>query len=210
MHTPHPAESSRHSRPRPRRAALAALGLVVVLGACSSGGDDRPVRAPEVAAPALPVVGPPGTMLDAAGPYAVLAVVDAATVEVDRGAAGGRNVVGLVGITAPAPGQPARCFAAEAREEADRLLAGQAVRLVADPGLAQHDGEGRLSAYVWLDSGRMANHLLVEGGFVRESAGTPDYLYREMFATAEERARQDGRGLWAAHTCAGNIARGQR
>jgi endonuclease YncB( thermonuclease family) len=129
---------------------------------------------------------------------------------VDRGAAGGPTVVRLVGITPPAPGPTARCFAAEARAEADRLLAGQSVRVVADPGLAQRDGEGRLSAYVWLDSGRMANHLLVEGGFVRESAGTPDYRYREMFATAEERARQDGRGLWAAQTCAGNIAREQR
>jgi endonuclease YncB( thermonuclease family) len=44
----------------------------------------------------------------------------------------------------------------------------------------------------------------------KATASSPDYVYREMFATAEERARQDGRGLWAAQTCAGNTARGQR
>jgi endonuclease YncB( thermonuclease family) len=53
----------------------------------------------------------------------------------------------------------------------------------------------------------MLNQLLVEGGFAREAAGAPAYLYQEDFANYEQRARTEGRGLWSSGTCAGNITR---
>ena len=181
---------------------LATAALLLALVACSSSGSGGQ---------ALPVVPPPGTaMMATAGPYPVVAVVDPATIEIDRGGAGGRTALRLVGITAPDLTEPARCFAGEALAEAERLLGGQRVRVVADPGDPQTEDGGGLAGYVWLESGRMANHLLVEGGFVREAAGAASYVYRETFANAEELARAGGAGLWSPDTCAGNVVRRAR
>jgi endonuclease YncB( thermonuclease family) len=177
----------------------AAAGLLTALVACSSSG---------AGVQGLPVVPTPGTtMMATAGPYPVVAVLDPATIEVDRGGAGGRTTLRLVGIAAP---EPTGCFSGDALAEAERLLGGQQVRLVADPGHTQLDVGGGLAGYVWLESGRMANHLLVEGGFVRAAAGAASYAYRETFANAEEHARQRGAGLWSAGTCSGNVARRAR
>jgi micrococcal nuclease len=179
-----------------------AAALLMALAACSSSG---------AGVQALPVVPAPGTaMMATAGPYPVVAVLDATTIEVDRGDAGGITPLRLVGLAGPDPAEPERCFAGEARAEAERLLGGQRVRIVADPGQRQAEPGAGLAAYVWLDSGRMANHLLVEGGFVREAAGAASYVYRETFAAAEEHARAEGAGLWSPDTCAGNVARRAR
>jgi len=190
---------------RIQRAPLDALGAMGIVAACSTTGV-RPGPVREAEAP-VPVVGPPGTMLVTAGPYRVVAVSDVDTIVVDRGNTRGTTTARLVGLAGPGVGDEPRCFGAEAAAEAHRLLDGQEVRIVADPGWPFRDGDGRLAVYAWLHSGRMANHALVEGGFAREAAGAPPYLYRGTFAAAEERARHEGRGLWSPQTCAGNTAR---
>ena len=199
------ARSDRRSKRRIQRAPLVALAAVGIVAACSTTGvGPGPVR--EAAAP-VPVVGGPGTMLATAGPYRVVAVSDVDTIVLDRGKAGGTTTARLVGLAGPGVEDRPRCFGAEAAAEAHRLLDGQEVRIVADPGWPLRDGDGRLAVYVWLGSGRMANHVLVEGGFAREATGAPPFLYRETFAAGEERARHEGRGLWSSQTCAGNTAR---
>ena len=183
-------------------AAVAVVGLV----ACS-GQDRSPETTP--APVALPVVGPPGTPLDKAGPYQVLEVLDATTLRLERGgAAGGPTVVRMLGVVAPeGRGERPRCFGVEALVETRRLLEREAVWIVGEPGVQPVDSEGRVLAYVWLDTGRMANDLLAEGGFGREVTGAPTYVYREVVARSEQLARHGERGLWATGTCGGNIAR---
>lgn len=200
------ARTDRRSKRRTHWAPLVVLAAMGMVAAWSTTGPSPGPTKPPAEEP-VPVAGPPGTMLATAGPYRVVAVPDVDTIVLDRGNAGGTATARLVGLAGPDIGEGPRCFDAEAVAEAHRLLGGQEVRIVADPGWPLRDGDGRLSVYVWLGSGRMANHLLVEGGFAREGTGAPPYLYRETFAAAEERARQEGRGLWSPQTCAGNTAR---
>lgn len=179
------------------RAVLAAIA--VVLAGCSSGSQSPPPAAP------LPTIDlDPSTMESFAGPYPVVAVLPGLVVQLDRGREGGITTVGLLGaVTA----DERHCFGPEAAAETHRLLDGQRVRVVGDPGPGRTDAEGRPLAYVWLESGRMANDLLVEGGFAREAAGVEPYAYRSAFARSEELARTEGRGLWSAGACSGNMAK---
>ena len=187
------ARTDRRSRRRIQRAPLVVLAAMGIVAAWSTTGPSPGPATPPAEAP-VPVVGPPGTMLATAGPYRVVAVSDVDTIVLDRGNAGGTATARLVGLAPPDIDEGPRCFGAEAAAEAHRLLDGQEVRIVADPGWPLRDGDGRLSVYVWLDSGRMANHLLVEGGFAREATGAPAYLYREPSPPLRSEPRHDGRG----------------
>jgi len=133
-------------------------------------------------------------------------VVQADTVRLDGGAKG-QLTVRLLGAVAPEGAEPAACFAREATAEAHRLLDEQRVRVVADPGPARLDAHGEPLVYIWLESGRMVNDLLVEGGFAREATGGPAYIYRIRFSLSEQLARAAGRGLWSSGTCDGNITK---
>lgn len=179
------------------RAVLATIA--VVLAGCSSGSQSPPPAVP------LPTIDlDPSTMESFAGPYPVVAVLPGLVVQLDRGRDGGMTTVGLLGAVGA---DERHCFGAEAAAEAHRLLDGQRVRVVGDSNPGRTDAEGRPLAYVWLESGRMANDLLVEGGFAREAAGVEPYAYRSAFARSEELARTDGRGLWSAGACSGNVAK---
>lgn len=188
---------------RPVLATIAVLTASTLAG-CSSGRPSS-TASTQPAPPAPLVASGPGGITGAEGPYPVVEVLDADALVVERGPAGGRTAVALLGVVTP---DTARCFAGEALGEARRLLEGQRVRIVADPGrAAPTDAGGRPLVYVWLDAGRMANDVLVEVGVAREATGTQDYLYRGVFARSEELARHEERGLWAARTCAGNITK---
>lgn len=189
-----------HRRPAYVAAALCLLWLT----ACSGGG-----ASPTAGAGAgVPVIGPPGTMLEKAGPYEVLRVIDGDSLAVDRGRGGGHTFLRLAGVEAPEDGAGGRCYGSQATAEARRLLDGQVVRIVADPNGELVDRSGRLVVYVWLDSGRMLNHLMLENGFVREHRNDGvRSVYWETFGAAEERAREAQRGLWSPDTCSGNTTR---
>lgn len=178
--------------PRPR---FVAVGLAaVMLAACGT------THSTSSAIPAGP-----GGITNAAGPYPVVRLIDPATITLDRGRHGGLSTVRLLGVVAPGNEGPASCYSAEAMTEAHRLLDGQAVRVVGDPGPGRIDATGLPLVYVWLDSGRMANDLLVEGGLAREATGVGPYLYRPVLARSEALARANGRGLWSPTTCDGNL-----
>lgn len=178
------------------RSCVLFLALAVALAGCSKGA------APGGTATPLPTIDvTPGGSSPFAGPYPVVSIEPGVAVQLDRGPGAGRATVGLLGAVTAAEG---RCFAAQALAETHRLLDGQRVRVVADPS-SRSDAGGRPLVYVWLDSGRMLNDVLVEGGFAREATGAPAYLYRGTFARSEALARDAGRGLWAADSCDGNL-----
>jgi len=59
------------------------------------------------------------------------------------------------------------------------------------------DRYGRLLAYVWLD-GTLVNWRMVREGWAVLLTYPPNVQYVEWLTDAEHRAREEGRGLWAA------------
>lgn len=178
------------------RTRVLLAGIAALLVACSGAA------APTKTATPLPTIdAASATTSTSAGPYPVVSILPGGAVQLDRGGEGGLSTVGLVGAVSAAEG---RCFADQALAETHRLLDGQRVRVVADPTV-RSDAGGRPLAYVWLESGRMLNDVLVEGGFAREATGAAGYVYRDTFARSEALARGAERGLWAADACGGNI-----
>jgi micrococcal nuclease len=135
----------------------------------------------------------------------VVRVVDGDTVDL---APCGR--VRLIGIDTPEtvdPRRPVQCFGREAAAKATELLEGQTVFLEPDPTQGERDRHGRLLRYVWLADGRLVNLELVAQGYAHEYTYAAPYTYQDAFQRAQREAREQGRGLWAPETCAGNTAR---
>ncbi len=188
----------RSSPPRSFRAVLALLWLVaLVVAACAisvpSGRSPGPLASGDH---------PPQPEDLPAAP--VRRVVDGDTIDV---LIAGRAVrVRLIGIDTPEvadPRQPVECFGREASAKANELLAGQIVRLEADPSQGEQDRYGRLLRYVWLPDGRLVNLELIRQGYAFEYTYDRPYKYQAVFKEAERDARAQQRGLWAPATCNG-------
>lgn len=133
----------------------------------------------------------------------VARVVDGDTLDVREGDEIAR--VRLLGIDAPEsvdPRQPVECFGREASAKLTELVAGQQVRLAADPTQADRDTYGRLLRYVYRVDGAVINELLIREGYAHEYTfrGVP-YQLQSQFTAAENHARTQGRGLWAPGAC---------
>ena len=90
----------------------------------------------------------------------------------------------------------AECFADEAKQFNEDLVAGQTVSLVYD--IECTDRYDRLLAYVSIGD-REINALLVERGFACVLHIPPNGADRKTeFQTLENLAKQDNRGLWGA------------
>ena len=131
-------------------------------------------------------------------------VVDGDTIQVRMN---GEDVtVRLIGIDTPEtvkPGSPIECFGPEASTFAKGLLSGQQVTLEFDPTQGSTDRYGRTLAYVWLELPGGALSLFnldaVAGGYARERQyGATPSAWQETLASAQEAARADDIGLWAA------------
>jgi micrococcal nuclease len=141
----------------------------------------------------------------------VVDVVDGDTVRV-RLANGTRETVRLVGVDTPElygsntpdefEGVPdteagAAClrqYGEEASAFARKRLDGQSVELAFDEGTGRRGFYGRLLAYVYVD-GEQFNYALIDRGYARLYDSS--FAERNRYAAAEERARNEGRGLWA-------------
>jgi micrococcal nuclease len=132
------------------------------------------------------------------GRAAVVRVVDGDTVEVEVG--GREETVRLIGIDTPEtvdPRSPVECFGEEASDRTKALLPeGTEVRLVAD--VEARDRYDRLLAYVYRDDGTFVNLALVEDGYASVLTYPPNVAHVDELTTAAARARDEGRGLWAA------------
>ncbi len=160
---------------------LAVLAVVVALvaGRTGSGGG-----------------GPAGRSAELLGH--VERVVDGDTAKVRL--AGGVKTVRYIGIDTPEsvkPDTPVQCFGKEAAAENERLVEGEAVRLVV--GVEPRDRFGRLLAYVYRSSdGLFVNEELVRGGFAEPLDIRPNVRFASRFHDLADAARGDRRGLYGA------------
>ncbi|MCL4249241.1 MAG: thermonuclease family protein [Anaerolineae bacterium] len=133
----------------------------------------------------------------------VSSVVNGDTVDVQIDANTNERVR-LLGLDAP---EPWMCFGDRSAEGAGNLLQGQRVWLEADSSLPNRDKFGRLSRYVRLMDGRLANQALIEQGYAFEYTYFSPYDYREQFRAAEARARSQSLGIWADMACSASAER---
>jgi micrococcal nuclease len=131
----------------------------------------------------------------------VVRVVDGDTVHVRLTEGRGMRTVRYIGVDTPEsvkPGEPVQCFAKQASKFNSHLVAGRLVRLRV--GRERTDRYGRLLAYVYLrgGDGAFVNAELVRRGYARTLEIEPNTDFADRFKRLERRAREDGRGLWAA------------
>jgi micrococcal nuclease len=134
--------------------------------------------------------------------HQVVKVVDGDTIDVMID--GKTERLRLIGINTPEvvdPQKPVECFGPEASANAERLLAGQEVRIAADPSQDDRDIYGRLLRYVWRQDGLFYNLEAIKDGFAREYTFKKPYQYQLEFRTAQKLARENNAGLWAAGVC---------
>lgn len=202
------------------------VGLIVLFASLAGmvvGGLLTPAPAPSTttagtvastdASPTTPSTGTssptgpvPGAPADVQGPFQVSEVVDGDTYRITGPQ--GISTVHLIGIEAPdtkAHNQPAHCFGREATQAAEQLVGSQAVWMHNEPTHDAQDRHGRQLVYLWLADGTLVNEKLIRDGFAIEYTGREPYQQQDDFRAAQDEARQDSRGLWAASTCNGNL-----
>lgn len=140
----------------------------------------------------------------------VVSVVDGDTISVTID--GKLERVRLIGIDTPEsrPNRRASKQATSERLDSKKILElgakasahtktllpkGSHVRLEYD--VQKRDRYGRLLAYVWLPDGTMANEEIIRSGFAYLLTIPPNVKYREKFADAFRKSREESRGLWA-------------
>ena len=140
-----------------------------------------------------------GRLVDAlrGGDARVVRVVDGDTVDVSVG--GRVERVRYIGVDTPEsvkPNTPVQCFAKAASAENERLVEGQAVRLVGDA--EAQDRYGRTLAYVYRASdGLFVNAELVRDGYAKPLEIAPNVAHAAEFSRLAGAARKAGRGLWS-------------
>ncbi len=126
----------------------------------------------------------------------VVRIVDGDTVKV--AVDGRRETVRYIGVDTPEsvkPNTPLECFGKAAAAANARLVAGRAVRLVADR--EHRDRYGRLLAYVYRASdGVFVNERLVREGYARTLRIRPNTHFASRFSVLQNLARSGRRGLW--------------
>ena len=75
------------------------------------------------------------------------------------------------------------------------LCEGKTVRLVFD--VEKRDRYGRLLAYVYLEDGTFVNAKIVEEGYGTVMTVPPNVKYTTLFTELQQKAREEGRGLWS-------------
>lgn len=187
--TPKPAKKPRASTTRTTSPTAAPTTVFVPPGETGPGAVAGPTRPP-----------------DATGPYPVVSVTDGDTIKIQRD--GAKETLRLIGLDSPEtkdPRKPVQCFGVEATAHAKDLLDGTSVWLTTDPTQDAVDRYGRTLAYVWMADGRLFDWVMIDDGFAHEYTYDLPYEYQDAFKAAERRAREAGRGLWSAATCAGNV-----
>ena len=150
---------------------------------------------------------PLAPLLDNSGQlcYEVARVVDGDTIRVLMD--GKSYSVRIIGLDTPEtvhPNKPVEHFGLEASQRAHDLLEGQRVYLLADQGDTRglelpRDRYGRLLAHVWREDGLCFAFEMIADGYAFDYPKYPfraDYM--ELFAAAEQYARENELGLWGA------------
>jgi len=133
------------------------------------------------------------------GQYFVASVADGDTITVSNG--DDSFVVRLIGVDTPEthhPNKPVQCYGEAAGDYLDKLLAGEVVRLEADPQSDETDRYDRKLRYVYRSSDDLfVNQDLVERGY---GVSYRNFAHSKLdeFEHAETEARREGLGLWSS------------
>ena len=133
----------------------------------------------------------PAVLPDTSEMVTIVRVIDGDTIELEDG-----RKLRYIGVDTPETVDPRRsvqCFGNEASERNKELVLGKTVRLEKD--VSETDSFGRLLRYVYLDT-TMINELLVREGFARAISYPPDVKYQHILQNAEQKAREEKKGLW--------------
>jgi micrococcal nuclease len=168
--------------------AATVVGLVGLLGACSSGSGSAATT------PGTQATAPPVSYEANAS---VVRVVDGDTIDVTVN--GTEERVRLIGIDTPEtvkPNSAVECYGPEASEHTKELLpAGTQVYLERD--LVARDDYGRLLSYVFRTDGVFVNRELIDNGFARPLEIKPNLAYHVYFEQGAAEAQAGGLGLWS-------------
>ncbi len=126
--------------------------------------------------------------------HAVVKVIDGDTIDIENDVR-----IRLLGIDTPERGE---CYFKEAKIFTEELLEGKDIHIEKD--ISGSDRYDRLLRYVYvpsddpMDDDVFVNEKLLRLGFARTLAVAPDNRYRDLFASAQMQARENGKGLWGA------------
>lgn len=126
-------------------------------------------------------------------------IIDGDTIELEDG-----QRVRYIGINTPESVDPRRavqCFGKEAAAFNRELVEGKTVRLEKD--VSETDRYGRSLRFVYLEDGTLVNERLVSEGYAYASPYAPDISKKDIFKKAENKAREEKKGLWSPDTCDG-------
>lgn len=132
----------------------------------------------------------PGTLAN------VIRVIDGDTIEVVLN--NKTEKVRLIGVDTPETVHPTigeEPYGKAASNFTKSQLEGKQITLEFD--VQERDQYGRLLAYVWLN-GQLFNEILIREGYAQVSTFPPNVKYVERFTSAQQKAREAGRGLWGA------------
>jgi micrococcal nuclease len=138
--------------------------------------------------------------------YPVAKVVDGNTIDVLIG--GVKERIRLIGVNTPEtvdPRKPVQCYGPEASAAAKAKLTSASVFLESDSSQDDKDKYDRLLRYVFLADGTDFDEWLIENGYGFEYTYKTPYKYQAQFKAAQQRAKQNGIGLWAVATCDGQL-----
>ncbi len=82
----------------------------------------------------------------------------------------------------------------EATDFTKAMLLNQTVRIIYD--VTELDKYGRHLVYVYLQDGTFFNLEIIRAGWARTMTIAPNVKYAELFAQAQQEAREQGRGSW--------------
>ncbi len=177
---------------------LTGLAVGLWLGMCLGGGPPGLVRAEEPPAtaprsPALEAEPPEIPVPDLAGrpTHAVVRVPTGCTVVIRTDQ--GEETLRLIGVYVAPEGEEAASAAAFAA----RLLVGERVYALPEPGWPERDLQGRRWAYVYRAPDRLnVNVELIRQGYARVAAADV-FAQQELYRAYERHARRAGKGVWA-------------
>jgi micrococcal nuclease len=137
-----------------------------------------------------------GSVPDGLESVRVVRVVDGDTIVVSRD--GSEERVRFIGVDTPESVHPDASknvpYGKVASAYTKDRLEGKTVGLEFD--VEERDRYGRLLAYVYIDE-EMFNEELVRKGHAMIATYPPNVKYVERFTQAQEKAREEGLGLWA-------------
>jgi micrococcal nuclease len=126
--------------------------------------------------------------------HEVVRVIDGDTVDIEN-----KIRIRLLGIDSPEKGS---CYYDESHTYLQELLSGSNILLEKDVSGA--DRYDRLLRYVYVpaddirEDDVLINESMVRAGYAKVFAVAPDNRYRDLFSSAQEEAKKEGRGLWSA------------